>query len=94
MQIKHGLEQSIADVESLPAEARSRVASFLDGLMSHYVLDGGKLVVAHAGLREEMHGRGSGAVREFCLYGETTGVLAAPGEGTILAGRRGPLRQW
>ena len=41
--------------------------------MSHYVLDGGKLVVAHAGLREEMHGRGSPAVREFCLYGETTG---------------------
>ena len=73
VQVKHGLEQSIAEVESLPAEARSRVASFLDGLMSHYVLDGGKLVVAHAGLREEMHGRGSGAVREFCLYGETTG---------------------
>jgi protein phosphatase len=41
--------------------------------VSHYVLDGGKLVVAHAGLREEMHGRGSPAVREFCLYGETTG---------------------
>jgi protein phosphatase len=73
VQIKHGLEQSIAEVELLPGEARSRVASFLDGLMSHYVLDGGKLVVAHAGLREEMHGRGSGAVREFCLYGETTG---------------------
>jgi protein phosphatase len=42
-------------------------------LVSHYVLDGGRLVVAHAGLREEMHGRGSAAVREFCLYGETTG---------------------
>ena len=52
---------------------RSKLASFLDGLVSHYVLDGGELVVAHAGLREEMHGRGSGAVREFCLYGETTG---------------------
>jgi polynucleotide kinase-phosphatase len=60
-------------VEQLPAEDRSRIASFLDGLVSHYVLDGGKLVVAHAGLREEMHGRGSAAVREFCLYGETTG---------------------
>jgi len=30
-------------------------------------------MVAHAGLREEMQGRGSGAVREFCLFGETTG---------------------
>ena len=41
--------------------------------MSHSVLDGGKLVVAHAGMKEEMQGRGSGAVRDFALYGETTG---------------------
>jgi protein phosphatase len=73
VQVKHGLEQSIAEVESLSAEERAKVALYLDGLVSHYVLDGGRLVVAHAGLREEMHGRGSGAVREFCLYGETTG---------------------
>src|ERR1700754_1816372 len=43
--------------------------------MSHCVLDGGRLVVAHGGLREEMHGRGSGAVRDFCMYGETTGEI-------------------
>jgi len=73
VQVKHGLEQSIAEIESLAPEDRGKLASFLDGLVSHYVLDGGRLVVAHAGLREEMHGRGSGAVREFCLYGETTG---------------------
>lgn len=73
VQVRHGLEQSIAELEPLPPEDRSRIESFLDGLISHYVLDGGKLVVAHAGLREEMHGRGSGAVREFCLFGETTG---------------------
>jgi len=73
VQVKHGLEQSIAEIESLGPDDRGKLASFLDGLVSHYVLDGGRLVVAHAGLREEMHGRGSGAVREFCLYGETTG---------------------
>jgi len=73
VQIKHGLETSIGDVEALTPDDRGKLASFLDGLISHYVLDGGRLVVAHAGLREEMHGRGSGAVREFCLYGETTG---------------------
>src|SRR5690606_13783373 len=39
----------------------------------HYVLDDGRLVVAHAGLKASMQGRGSGAVREFALYGETTG---------------------
>ena len=49
------------------------LAEFLDGLVSHYVLDDGKLVVAHAGMKEEMQGRGSGKVRDFALYGETTG---------------------
>jgi len=48
---------------------------FLDSLRSHYWLDGGRLAVAHAGLREEMIGRGSGAVRKFALYGETTGEI-------------------
>src|SRR5665811_2551622 len=55
------------------AEDRGLIAEFLDGLISHYVLDGGKLVVAHAGMKEEMQGRGSGRVRDFALYGETTG---------------------
>ncbi len=73
VQVKHGLQQSIDELSLLVPEDRSKIASFLDGLVSHYVLDGGQLVVAHVGLREEMHGRGSGAVREFCLYGETTG---------------------
>lgn len=73
VQVRHGLEQSIAELEALPPEDRTRWGRFLDGLLSHYVLDGGRLVVAHAGLREEMHGRTSAGVREFCLYGETTG---------------------
>ena len=49
------------------------LADFLDDLVSHYVLDDGKLVVAHAGMKQEMQGRGSGRVRDFALYGETTG---------------------
>src|SRR5262249_46629123 len=55
VQVKHGLECSIAEVESLSVDDRGRIGSFLDGLVGHYVLDGGRLVVAHAGLREEMH---------------------------------------
>jgi hypothetical protein len=54
--------------------AFSRIsAEFIDKLVSHYVLDDGNLVVAHAGMKAEMQGRGSGKVREFALYGETTG---------------------
>jgi protein phosphatase len=71
--VAHGLEQSLAQLEGESVEFKEKVAQFLDGLVSHYVLDDGKLVVAHAGLREEMQGRGSGGVREFALYGETTG---------------------
>ena len=35
----------------------------MDGLVSHFVLDDGRLVVAHAGLKEAYHGRSSGRVR-------------------------------
>lgn len=77
VKVTHGLEQSLAELEQMPAEERGpferKLADFLDSLVSHYILDDGKLVVAHAGLREELQGRGSGAVREFALYGETTG---------------------
>jgi protein phosphatase len=73
VQITHGLAESLAQLDAESAEYREQVATFLDGLVSHYVLDGGRLVVAHAGMKEEMQGRGSGKVRDFALYGETTG---------------------
>jgi protein phosphatase len=73
VQVTHGLAESLEQLEREPAEFRRQAAAFLDGLVSHYVLDDGRLVVAHAGMREEMQGRGSGKVREFALYGETTG---------------------
>jgi len=46
---------------------KAEAAEFLDGLVSHYVFDDGKLVVAHAGLKEDMPGRASGRVRDFAL---------------------------
>ncbi|OMP77696.1 polynucleotide kinase-phosphatase [[Flexibacter] sp. ATCC 35208] len=73
VQLQHGLERTAAQLEGADPEWIEKVKVFLDGLVSHYVLDHGNLVVAHAGLKETMQGRGSGAVREFCLYGETTG---------------------
>jgi len=75
--VSHGLAETLAQLDALPEADRAEfipaLREFLDGLVSHYWLDRGKLVVAHAGLREDMQGRGSGAVREFALYGETTG---------------------
>jgi protein phosphatase len=73
VQITHGLAESLAQLAGEPPEFTKEVAKFIDDLVSHYVFDDGKLVVAHAGMKEEMQGRGSGKVREFALFGETTG---------------------
>ncbi|RKH90627.1 polynucleotide kinase-phosphatase [Corallococcus sp. AB045] len=71
--VSHGMAQTLEQLEQEPPEFHQRVAKFIDDLVSHYVLDDGRLVVAHAGLKESMQGRGSGRVRTFALYGETTG---------------------
>lgn len=71
--VSHGLERSLEQLAEEPEQFRRRVAAFLDSLVGHYVLDEGRLVVAHAGLPAAMHGRASAAVRSFALYGDTTG---------------------
>jgi polynucleotide kinase-phosphatase len=73
VQVTHGLAESLARLDKESQEFRDEVVAFIDDLVSHYVLDDGKLTIAHAGMKESMQGRGSGAVREFALYGETTG---------------------
>lgn len=73
VQRTHGLAETIEQLEAEPEEFVQEVREFIRGLVSHYVLDGGKLVVCHAGLPEKYHGRTSGRVRSHALYGETTG---------------------
>jgi protein phosphatase len=73
VKVAHGLAESLAQLAAEPEDFRDQVLAFMDGLISHYVLDGGGLVVAHAGLKEAYHGRASGRVRSFALYGDTTG---------------------
>ncbi|MEW1565292.1 polynucleotide kinase-phosphatase [Streptomyces sp. NPDC093509] len=73
VQHTHGLAETIEQLDAQSDAFRSSVREFVDGLVSHYVLDGGRLVVCHAGLPEKYHGRTSGRVRSHALYGETTG---------------------
>ena len=77
VKITHGLDKTLAEIDALPDDKRElfsqETVKFLDSLISHYVLDDGNLVVAHAGMKEALQGRGSGRVRDFALYGETTG---------------------
>ncbi|MDR2639674.1 MAG: polynucleotide kinase-phosphatase, partial [Helicobacteraceae bacterium] len=71
--LSHGLDLTVAELQNETEAFRDRVKNFLESLISHYVFDRGKLVVAHAGIKEKFQGRGSGRVKEFCMFGETTG---------------------
>jgi protein phosphatase len=73
VQVSHGLEMTLAQLAAQTEEFRKEVEEFCYGLVSHLVLDDGRLVVAHAGLKEAYHGRASGRVRSFALYGDSTG---------------------
>ena len=71
--VSHGLAETLEQLDARPDEFRQQVAGFIDGLVSHYILDEGRLVVAHAGLPERYQGRSSGRVRSIALYGDTDG---------------------
>ncbi len=75
--VAHGLQASLDQIAAMPGSVRDKfeedARNFIERLPHHYVLDGGRLVVAHAGMKEEMQGRSGGRTREFALYGETTG---------------------
>ena len=73
VKVIHGLEATLKQLEKEPEEFIKKLSAFLDGLVSHYVFDEGKLVVAHAGLKEHLHGRESKAIKDLAMFGETTG---------------------
>lgn len=77
VQVTHGLETTLRQIEAVPEEAREAliqaIIQFFSHLPSHFVFDRGRLVVAHAGIKKNMIGKEGGRVREFTLYGETTG---------------------
>lgn len=75
VKLNHGLEDTVEQLSTESDQFKNEVREFIYSLISHLVFDDGKLIVAHAGIKEEMQGRGSGAIRSFCLYGETTGEI-------------------
>lgn len=75
VKLRHGLEQTAEQLTHESEAFKQQVLTFVQKLVSHQVLDGGKLVVAHAGMKQAFQGRASGRVREFALYGETTGEV-------------------
>jgi protein phosphatase len=75
----HGLERTIEQFADVPEPIRCRIARFIDSLPVYLWLDGGRLVVAHAGIERDMIGRMNGHVRHFCIYGDTDGKSDAQG---------------
>ena len=75
----HGLAESLAQLSHETPAFRQRVIDFIDGLASHYVLDGGRLAVSHAGLKAHYLGRVSPRISRFAMYGQTTGEIDAFG---------------
>ena len=67
MRLTHSRAETVKQIEPEPSEFVEEAKSFIDGLVSHYVLDDGKLVVAHAGMKKSFQRRASARVREFAL---------------------------
>jgi diadenosine tetraphosphatase ApaH/serine/threonine PP2A family protein phosphatase len=71
----HGLAETLEQLHREPPTFITAVEAFLASLPSHYLLDGGRLVVAHAGMPRHLQGRDTPRARDFALYGATTGEL-------------------
>lgn len=84
----HGLEKTIDEFASLPQERQQYLRHMLLDLYAegriypYLILDDGKLVVAHAGIKEDMIGKYTKEVREFVLYGDVD--RQALKEGTLI----------
>lgn len=73
VQLSHGLEMTMRQLEGESAAFRLHVKQFCERMPHHRILDDGRLVVAHAGLAEHLHSKDTPRARSFALFGDTTG---------------------
>ncbi|WP_404350712.1 bis(5'-nucleosyl)-tetraphosphatase PrpE [Sutcliffiella horikoshii] len=77
VQHTHGLETTVAEFEALSGAAQEEFRKMFIKLYEesplYQVLDDGKLVVAHAGIKKEYIGKEGKKVKTFVLYGDITG---------------------
>jgi protein phosphatase len=72
---KGGLAQTIAQIEARPERKtlKKAILTLYQRAPLYLVLDGGALIIAHAGIEEEMIGKTDAETRRFVLNGETVG---------------------
>ena len=73
VRVAHGLAETLEQLEQEPPRFVARVRDFLAGLATYHVLDEGRLVVSHAGIKENMIGQWNDRIKSFTIYGDTTG---------------------
>ncbi|OPX88806.1 MAG: Bis(5'-nucleosyl)-tetraphosphatase PrpE (asymmetrical) [Pelotomaculum sp. PtaB.Bin104] len=83
VKLANGLEKTVAEIEALPPDERDyfkeEFLRFYHEAPPYLILDRGKLVVSHGGIKEDMIGKVSERVRNFCFFGDTTGETTAEG---------------
>lgn len=72
VQVLHGLQETLDQLSKEDECFKNSVRLFLRGLPPYLILDHGRLVVVHAGIKEEYLGRITKKIQAFCLYGQTT----------------------
>lgn len=83
VQITHGLETTVAELDALSTKQfqhyRAKFMRLVDSSPLYHQLDHGKLIIAHAGIREDFIGRTDKKVKTFVLYGDITGQFHPDG---------------
>ncbi len=75
--IRHGLETTVAELKQLSEKEyetiRHTFMTLVERAPHYHVLDEGRLVLAHAGIRSHDVGKTGKRVKTFVLYGDITG---------------------
>ncbi|WP_462408998.1 bis(5'-nucleosyl)-tetraphosphatase PrpE [Neobacillus sp. Marseille-QA0830] len=83
VQVSHGLETTVAEYETLYSEdkqsIRTKYMELYENAPLYHVLDDQKLIIAHAGIRQDYIGRMDAKVKTFVLYGDITGEKHSDG---------------
>lgn len=68
--LMHGLEGTVRQLEETHHDFSDKVLLFFSHVPHHIVLDGERLVVVHAAIKEDMIGKDNAGIRQFCVYGD------------------------
>ncbi len=73
VQISHGIEETIKQFKTESQNFKDEVRDFIEDLPLYAILDGGGLIIVHAGLEERLHYEKTKEVKAFSLFGKTSG---------------------